>query len=108
MTNEPPKPDDNGPILINSSIMSSIISSAAEAELGAVYDNTKEACAIRNILTDLGFLQPATPIQVDNACAVGHANDTVEQKRSKAIDKLFTGSKTESRRAYSSSTVNAG
>jgi len=37
----------------------------------------------------MGHPQPATPIQSDNACAVGIANDTVKQKRSKAIDMRF-------------------
>ena len=84
-----PPPPFNGPILVNSSIMNAVLSSAAEAELGAIFYNAKEACAIRNTLTDLGHPQPATPIQVDNACAVGLANQTVKQKRSKAIDMRF-------------------
>ena len=37
----------------------------------------------------MGHPQPPTPIQADNACAVGIANDTVKQKRSKAIDMRF-------------------
>jgi hypothetical protein len=40
-------------------------------------------------LEEMGHQQPATPIQADNACAVGLANDTVKQKRSKAIDMRF-------------------
>jgi predicted transposase YdaD len=33
--------------------------------------------------------QAATPIQTDNACAAGIANETVKQRRSKAIDMRF-------------------
>jgi hypothetical protein len=89
-----PKPDEpappfNGPIHINSLIMPAVMSSAAEAELGAIFYNAKDACAFRTTLQDLGYPQPATPIQVDNACAVGLANDTIKQKRSKAIDMRF-------------------
>jgi len=43
----------------------------------------------RTTLEDMGHPQPATPIQADNACAVGLANGTVKQKRSKAIDMRF-------------------
>jgi hypothetical protein len=37
----------------------------------------------------MGHPQPPTLIQADNACAVGIANETVKQKRSKAIDMRF-------------------
>ena len=33
--------------------------------------------------------QPPTPIQVDNSTAVGIANKSIKQKRSKAMDMLF-------------------
>jgi hypothetical protein len=41
---------------------------------------------IQVILEDLGHLQAATPLQTDNSCATGIANDTVKQRCSKAID----------------------
>jgi hypothetical protein len=37
----------------------------------------------------MGHPQPSTPIQVDNTTAVGFANSTIKQKRSKAIDMRF-------------------
>jgi hypothetical protein len=37
----------------------------------------------------MGHLQPSTPIQVDNTTAVGFANDTMKQKRSRAMDMGF-------------------
>jgi len=90
----PPHPDDpapmfNGPVLVNSSIIQPVLSSAAEAELGALFHNAKDGCMLRTTLEDMGHPQPATPIQADNACAVGLANGTVKQKRSKAIDMRF-------------------
>jgi hypothetical protein len=84
-----PPPPFNGPILVTASIIKAVLSSAAEAELGALFYNAKEGCVIRNILEDLGHKQPATPIQADNACAVGISNNTVKQKRSKAMDMRF-------------------
>ena len=86
---ESPPPPFNGPILINSAIMKSVLSSAAEAELGALFFNAKDGAMLRTILEDLGHPQAATPIQTDNACAAGIVNNTVKQRRSKAIDMRF-------------------
>ena len=84
-----PKPKLNGGIHILSSILGNVMASATEAEVGALFHNAQDACMIRNTLEFLGHQQPATPIQTDNACAEGIANDTVKQKRSKAIDMRF-------------------
>ena len=82
-------PPSNGAINILCQIMREVLSSAAEAELAAVFHNGKEACPIRACLEELGHPQPPTPIQTDNSTAAGIANDTVKQKRSKAIDMRF-------------------
>ena len=63
--------------------------SAAEAEIGATYISNQEAVLIRTLLQELGHLQPVTPIQADNSTADGFSNDTIKQKRSKAIDMRF-------------------
>jgi hypothetical protein len=91
---KPPTPDDppvpsNGAINVLCQIMREVVSSAAEAELGGVFHNAKEACPLRTCLEELGHPQPPTPIQTDNSTASGIANDTVKQKRSKAIDMRF-------------------
>jgi hypothetical protein len=82
-----PKP--NGPLFTISRIMRHVMGSAAEAEIGASYINGQEAIPIRNTLEELGHPQPPTPMQVDNSTADGFANDTIKQKRSKAIDMRF-------------------
>ena len=82
-------PAFNGPVLVTASIIKAVLSSAAEAELGALFYNAKEGCQIRNILNDLGHQQPPTPIQADNACAVGIANESIKMRRSKAMDMRF-------------------
>ena len=84
-----PPPPVNGAIHIVSTIMGNVMSSATEAEVGALFHNAQDACSIRTTLEFLGHPQPATPIQTDNACAEGIINDTVKQKRSKAIDMRF-------------------
>jgi hypothetical protein len=89
--NEPPNspPPLNGPLFTISRIMRNVMGSAAEAEIGATYINGTEAVPIRTTLAELGHPQPPTPMQVDNSTAEGFANDTIKQKRSKAIDMRF-------------------
>jgi len=84
-----PPPTLNGAIHINSSIMNNVMASATEAEVGALFHNAQDRCTFRQCLLFLGHPQPATPIQTDNACAEEIINDTVKQKRSKAIDMQF-------------------
>ena len=79
----------NGPIHSISRIMSNVMGSSVEAEIGAAYINDQEAVPIRTLLLELGHPQPATPIQVDKSTADGFANNTIKQKRSKAIDMRF-------------------
>ncbi len=91
---KPPDPDAtpppfNGAILVVSSILKAVMSSATEAETGGLFYNCKEATVLRQTLIDMGHPQPATLIQTDNACAAGIVNDTVKQKRSKAMDMRF-------------------
>ena len=62
---------------------------SAEAELGSLFLNAKEAKVIRLILTEMGYPQPPTPIHVDNATAVGIANNTIKKQRSRAMDMRY-------------------
>ena len=69
--------------------MREVVSSATEAESAGIFYNGKEACPIRTTLEELGFEQGPTPIQTDSSTASGIANDTVTQRRSKAMDMRF-------------------
>ena len=82
-------PPLNGAIYVHCQILKEVVSSAAEAELAALFHNGKEAYAIRTILVELGHPQPSTRIVTDNSTASGIANDTVRQKRSKAMDMRY-------------------
>jgi hypothetical protein len=82
-------PPLNGAIHITSSIMRNVLASATEAEVGALFYNCQEACMLRITLDEMGHPQPATPVQTDNACAEGIINNTVKQRRSKAMDMRF-------------------
>lgn len=81
--------DRNSPVHTVSIILRNVVASAAEAEFAAIFHNAQEAEALRTALSEMGHPQGPTPIQVDNICAVGLANDTVKQRRSKAIDMRY-------------------
>jgi hypothetical protein len=69
--------------------MRTVLSSASEAEIGALFENCKKAAILCITLDELGYTQPATPIQTDNSTACGIANDNIKQQRSRAIDMRF-------------------
>eukprot|EP00957_Ditylum_brightwellii_P099897 7612312-Ditylum_brightwellii.AAC.1 len=69
--------------------MCNVMASAAEAELGALFKNAKEAVVLRTTLQELGHQQPATPIQVDNSVTHEIVNSDIQQQKSKAIDMRF-------------------
>ena len=69
--------------------MKHVVASAGEAEVGALFFNCKDAAMLRTALIEMGHPQPATPIQTDNSFAAGMANNTVKQRRSKAMDMRF-------------------
>ena len=97
LSNRPPdltrapntNPTINGPIHTISKIMSSVMSSATESEIGATFINGQEAFPISTTLAKLGNPQSDTPILVNNLTAEGFANNTIKQKRLKAIDIRF-------------------
>jgi hypothetical protein len=79
----------NRAILATTGVMKAVLSSASEAEIGALFENCKKAAVLRTTLAEMGHLQLATPIQTDNSTACGIANDTIKQQRSQAIDMRF-------------------
>ena len=88
-------PQDGKPIFLNGAIFSlstllkMVASSAAEAELGALFMCIKEGRIIRLTLTEMGHPQPPTPIHVDNTTAVGIANDTIKKQRSRSFEMRY-------------------
>ena len=65
------------------------MSSAAEAELGALFLNAKTAVPVRKTLDKMGHPQPPTPIQTDNKMAEGLINNKIVPKATKSIDMNF-------------------
>ena len=72
----------NGNIAVTCAMLKLVAYSAAKAELGTLFLNTKEARIVRLTLAELGHLQPQTPIHIDNTTAVGIVNNTIKRQRS--------------------------
>ena len=79
-------PPINGPVLVTSKIIKETVSSAGEAELAALFHNGQDAYPLRIALEEMKHPQPPTPMQTDDSTASGLANDTIKQKRSKAMN----------------------
>jgi hypothetical protein len=79
----------NGAILIISKVLKHVMSFTAEAEIGAVFINAKEGAVLRTTLEELGHQQSPTPMGTNNTTATGYINDTIKQKRTKAMDMRF-------------------
>jgi hypothetical protein len=66
----------NGAILIINKILKHVMPSAAEADIGSVFLNAKEATFIPTILEEMGHPQPPTLLHTDNTTSPGYKNDT--------------------------------
>jgi hypothetical protein len=80
MSKDTAKPPNNGPILTTVQIIKAIMSLAAEAEVGALYINCREAVPACHTLKFMGHPQPPTPMQTDNTTALGIVNDNIIKK----------------------------
>ena len=80
-----PKPEWNGAILTIAQIIKFVMSSASEAELGALYITAKEMVPIYQTSIDMGWKQPPSPIQTDDLTAAGVVNKTIIQRKIKSM-----------------------
>ena len=80
---------NNGAVLSTAQLLKVVISYAAEAELGAMFFNTREAIPVRKALAEMAHKQPRMPMQIDNSTAVGVANSNIQSRRTKAMDMTF-------------------
>ena len=84
--------DSNQPnekIMVISTIICNVMSSAAGAECGAFFYHSKELEALRATLKEMGYPQQATEIIIDNSMAYGSMIVTIKLKRTKAMDMCF-------------------
>ena len=79
----------NAPIHCEASILKNVMSSVAEAELGALFENARIVIELRTMLHEMGHPQPPTPIITDITTAAGLTNGTLKVRRSRAINMRF-------------------
>jgi hypothetical protein len=89
MSSDTTDPQNNGAVLNIAQLIKAVMSSAAEAELGALYINAREAVPQRQLLEEMGHPQPPTPIQTDNSTALGVVTCNIQPRRTKAMDMRF-------------------
>ncbi len=68
----------NGAFHVSSTILRFVVTSTAEAELGAIHHNCQTGIIFRLMLTEMGHPQPKTPVHCDNATAVGIENNSIK------------------------------
>ena len=74
----------NRNIHITCAILKLVAASVAEAELGSLFLNAREAKVLRITLHKLGHPQPPTHIHVDITTAVGIVNNTIKRQQLRA------------------------
>jgi hypothetical protein len=86
MSSDVANPHNNGAVLNIAQLIKAVMSSAAEAELGALYINARKAVPMQQLLAEMGHAQPSTPIQTHNSTACGIVNSNIQPWPTKAMD----------------------
>jgi hypothetical protein len=88
--NKPPKQETlNGSILNVATVFKNVVDSSVESEVGACFHNAQSGAPLRVTFTELGHTQPPTPLRTDNSTAYSIVNETIKQKRSKAMEMRY-------------------
>ena len=80
-------PQWNGSVLTLSQIIKFVMSSASEAELGALFVTAQEMVVTRNTLEEMKWTQPKPPIQTDNSAPAGVVNSTIVPRKLKRTNR---------------------
>ena len=80
-------PRCNGSVLTLAKIIEFVISSASEAELGAMFITAQEMVAMRQTLQERKWPQPKSPIQTDNSAAAGVVNNNIVPRKLNTMDR---------------------
>ena len=89
MSDNAEDPRNNGAVLNIAQIIKSVVSSAAEAEIGALFINSRQAIPARTTAAEMGHVQPPTPIQTDNTTALGFVMKNLTPRATKSTDMKF-------------------
>ena len=82
-------PQWNDSMLTLDKIIKFVMSSASEAELGALFITAQEMVAIRKTLEEMKWPQPKSPIQTYNSAAAGVVNNTIVPRKLKKMDRCL-------------------
>ena len=83
LSEDTPVPTRNGPVINFAQIIKFVMYSTAEAEMYGLFICAKAMVQICQTLIDMRWPHPKYPIQCDNSTAVGVANDTIMQRKTK-------------------------
>jgi hypothetical protein len=70
-------------------VLKHVASSVAEADFFTIFVNAKEGTVMRTTISEMGHKQDATKLKTDKSTADRITNNTVQQKRYKAMDMIF-------------------
>ena len=76
-------------ILVEFKTLKHVVTSAAECEIAAVFYNAQQAIPIQYILNQIGHLQPATPLIMDNTTTECFIKNNITQKYHKSWDMIY-------------------
>ena len=82
-------PANNGTVIKVSQIIKAVMSSATEAELGALFINCREVIPVRHALKIMGHKQSPTSMETYNTTALGVVTNNIASKRLKSMDMKF-------------------
>jgi hypothetical protein len=71
------------------SVIKNVVASATESEVGACFQKNQSGAPLKVTLTEVGHIQPATPLSTDNSTAFDILNETIKQKRLKSMDMRY-------------------
>ena len=77
----------NSPVLTLAQIIKFVMSSASEAELGAIFMTAQDMVAMRHTLEEMKWTQLKSPIQTDNSATVGVVHNTIVPRKLNTMDR---------------------
>ena len=89
LSNDATMPSNNGSVLNIAQIIKTVMMSAVEAEIGAMFINAQEVVPQWMTLVEMGHPQPQTPMQMDNSAAHSVVTNNVQPRITKAMEMRF-------------------
>ena len=86
LSNDEEDPPNNGPVHNIATIIRNVMTSAADAEIGALYINSRQVIPAIQFLEQMGHKQPPTPVQTDNTTALGFVTKKLQPKATKSTE----------------------